>query len=137
MAYGDQEVKVTGSIVLYMYMSEKTDRVMWQVTDTTGVPILGRTQVKLMIYISYQKIHPLHGQSPVSQDSLKSTDYVHSLKTANCSLQSTKTAQSTDSLKTTSKLTRLPRKSTEQQPRPNQAQHMNLSLHKSHGTRVQ
>ena len=56
-----------------------------------------------MNYISYPKIHPPHGQSPVSQDSLKSTDYIHSLKTANHSLQSTKTAQSMDSLKTTPK----------------------------------
>ena len=86
-----------------MYMSEKTDRVIWQVTNTTGVPILDRTQAKLMNYISYPKIHPPHGQSPVSQDSLKSTDYVHSLKTANHSLQSTKTAQSMDSLKTAPK----------------------------------
>ena len=38
MPYGNQEVKVIGSIVLCMYMSEKTDRVIWQVTDTTGVP---------------------------------------------------------------------------------------------------
>ena len=45
--YGDQEVKVIGSIVLYMYMREKTDRVIWQVTDKMGVPILGRTQAKL------------------------------------------------------------------------------------------
>ena len=61
-------------------MSEKTDRVIWQVTDTTGVPILGRAQAKLMNYISYP------------------TDYVHSLKTTNHSQQSTKTAQSMDSL---------------------------------------
>ena len=53
-AYSDQEVKVIGLIVLYMYMSEKTDRVTWQVTNTTGVPILGRVQAKLMNYISYQ-----------------------------------------------------------------------------------
>ena len=86
-----------------MYASEKTDRVIWQVTDTTRVPILGRTQVKLMNYISHPKIHPPHRQSPVSQDSLKSTGYVHSLKTANHSLQSTNTVQSTDSLKTTPK----------------------------------
>ena len=33
---------VIGSIVLYMYMSEKTDKVIWQVTDTTGVPILSK-----------------------------------------------------------------------------------------------
>ena len=79
----------------------KNDRVIWQVTDTTGVPILGRTQTKLMNYISYPNIHPPQGQPPVSQDSLKSTDYVHSQKTTNCSLQSTKTVQSTDSLKTT------------------------------------
>ena len=39
---------VIGSIVLYMYMSEKTDRVIWQVTKMTGVPILGRIQAKLM-----------------------------------------------------------------------------------------
>ena len=56
-AYGDQEVKVIGSIVLYMYMSEKTDKVIWQVIDTTGVPILGRVQAKLMNYISYPEIH--------------------------------------------------------------------------------
>ena len=80
-----------GSIVLYMYTSEKTDRVIWQVTDTTGVPILGRAQAKLMNYISYLKIHPPQEQPPVSQDSLKSTDYIHSLKTTNHSLQSTKT----------------------------------------------
>ena len=102
-AYSDQEVKVIGSIVLYMYMSEKTDRVIWQVTDTMGAPILGRTQAKLMNYISYPEIHapPGQGQSPVSADSLKSTDYVHSLETTNNSLQSTKTVQSMDSLKTT------------------------------------
>ena len=86
-----------------MYTSEKTDRVIWQVTDTTGVPILGRAQAKLMSYISYLKVHPPQEQSPVSQDSLKSTDYIHSLKTTNHSLQSTKTAQSTNSLKTTPK----------------------------------
>ena len=57
----NQEVKVIGSIVLHRYISEKTDRVIWQVTDTTGVPILGRTQAKLMNYISYPKIHPPHG----------------------------------------------------------------------------
>ena len=84
-------------------MSEKTDRVLWQVTDTARVPILGRTQAKLMNYISCPEIHaPLgQGQSPVSMDSLKSTDYVHSLGTTNNSLQSTKTAQSMDSLKAT------------------------------------
>ena len=84
-----------------MYTSEKTDRVVWQVTDITGVPILGKVQAKLMNYISYPEIHAPQEQSPVSQDSLNSTDYVHSLKTTNHSLQSTKMAQSTDSLKTT------------------------------------
>ena len=61
-----------------MYMSEKTDRVIWQVTETTGVQILGRTQAKLMNYISYPEIHaPLaQEQTPVSTDSLKPTDYV-------------------------------------------------------------
>ena len=84
-------------------MSEKTDRIIWQVTDTMGVSILGRIQAKLRNYISYLEIHaPLgQGQSPVSIDSLKSTDYVHSLETTSNSLQSTKTVQSTDSLKTT------------------------------------
>ena len=41
-------------------------------------------------------------QSPVSADSLKSTDYIYSLETTNSSLQSEKTAQSMDSLKTIS-----------------------------------
>ena len=95
-AYGDQEVKVMGLIVLYLYMSEKTDRVIWQVTNTMGVPILGRTQAKLMNYISYPEINvpPGQEQSPVSTDSLKSTDYIYSL-------QSIKTSQSMGSLKTT------------------------------------
>ena len=92
-----------GSLVLYMYTSEKTDRVIWQFTDTTGVSILGRTQAKLMNYISYPKIHPPQGQSQVSQDSPKSADYVHSPKTTSHSLQSTKTVQSMDSLKTASR----------------------------------
>ena len=87
-----------------MYMSEKTDRVIWQVTDTMGVPILGRAQAKLMNYISYLEIYVPQEQSSVTQDSLKSTDYVHSLKTTNHSPQSTKTAQSTDSLETTPKM---------------------------------
>ena len=88
-----------------MYTSEKTDRVIWQVTDTTGVPILGEIQAKLMNFISYLKIHAPQEQeqSPVSQNSPKSADYVQSLKTTNHSLQSTKTAQSMDSLKTTPK----------------------------------
>ena len=59
-----------------MYMSEKTDKVIWQVTDTTRVPILGRVQAKLMNYISYPEIHA--PQSPVSTDSLRSGDYVQS-----------------------------------------------------------
>ena len=86
-----------------MYTSEKTDRVIWQVTKTTGVPILGRTQAKLMNYISYPKIHALKDQelSPVLTDSLKSTDYIYSLETTDSSLQSGKTVQSVDSLKTT------------------------------------
>ena len=56
----------------------------------------------LMNYISYPKIHAPagQGQSPVSTNSLKSTDYIHSLETMNSSLQSGKTAQSMDSLKT-------------------------------------
>ena len=87
--YGDQEVKVLGSIVLYMHTKEKTDRVTWQVTDTTGVPILGRTQAKLMNYISYPEIHaPPQQQSSVSQDSIKSMDHVHSLVTMQHTQQS-------------------------------------------------
>ena len=92
-----------GSITLYMYTSEKTDRIIWQVTNMTGVSILGRTQAKLMNYISYPEICAPKDQEqpPVSVSSLKSTDYVHSLETTDSSLQSGKTAQSTDSLKTT------------------------------------
>ena len=66
---------VLGSILLYMHTNEKADRVIWQVTDTTRVPILGRTQMKLMNYVSYPEIHaPQQQQSSVSQDSIKSTD---------------------------------------------------------------
>ena len=58
-----------------------------------------------MNYISYPEIcaPQEQEQSPVSQDSLKSADYIHSLKTTNHSLQSTKTTQSMDSLGTTPK----------------------------------
>ena len=72
-AYGDHEVKVFGSIVLYMHTKEKTDRVTWQVTDTMGVPILGRSRAKHMNYINYPEIHAPQKQPPVSQSSLKST----------------------------------------------------------------
>ena len=76
-----------------MYTSEKTDRVTWQVMNTAGVPILGRVQVKVMNYISYPEIHASKNQEhqPVSADSLKSTDYIHSLETMANSLQSKKT----------------------------------------------
>ena len=68
-----------------------------------GVPILGRTQAKLIKDISYPEVHTptSQEQSPVSADSLESTDYVYSLETTNSSLWSEKTAQSMDSLKTT------------------------------------
>ena len=60
-----------------MYTSEKTDRVIWQVTKTTGVPILGRTQAKLMNYITYPEIHAPKDQeqSPVSAVSSLQTMY--------------------------------------------------------------
>ena len=77
-------------------MSEKTDRVTWQVTSTTGVPILGRAQAKHMNYVSYPEIH-----APVLQNSLQSTDCIHSLKTTQYSLQSKKTALRGNSLQTT------------------------------------
>ena len=50
----------------------------------------------------YPEVHAPKSQeqSPVSADSLKSTGYVYSLETTNSSLQSGKTAQSMDSLKT-------------------------------------
>ena len=122
-----------------MYTSEKTNRVIWQVTKTTGVPILGRTQAKHMNYISYPEIHAPKDQeqSSVSVDSLKSTDYVYSLETMDSSLQS----ERLPSLQTVSRLhpqlTRLPKKSTELQPEQNQPQHIDLSLHKSPGARMQ
>ena len=92
-----------GSIVLYMYTSEKTDRAIWQVTNTMVVPILGRTQAKVINNISYPEVHAPKSQeqSPVSADSLRSTDYIYSLETTNSSLQSEKTTQFMDSLKTT------------------------------------
>ena len=74
-----------------MYTSEKTDIVVWQVTETTGVPILGRVQAKPMNYISY-----LDTCTPRTVSSLARQSQV-------CRLcpQSTKTAQSMDSLETT------------------------------------
>ena len=82
-----------------MYTSERTGRVIWQVTNTTGVPILGRIHAKLMNYISYLEVcEPKdQEQSPVSGHSLKSTDYVYSLETMDSSLQSGKTVQSMES----------------------------------------
>ena len=89
---GIQQPRSSGDWINSLIHVTRVNRliVIWQVTDTTGVPILGRAQAKLTNYISYLKIHPPQEQSPVSQDSLKSTDYVHSLKTTNHSLQSTK-----------------------------------------------
>ena len=109
--------------------------VIWQVTKTTGVPILGRTKAKH----GYPEIHAPKDQeqSSVSADSRKSTDYVYSLETMDGSLQSEKTAQSMDSLRIHPQLTRLPKKSTELQPEQNQPQHIDLSLHKSPGARMQ
>ena len=104
-----------------------------------GVPILGRAQAKLMKYINYPEIHAPKDQEhqPVSTNRLKSTDYVHSLETMGNSLQSKKTAVYGQVSRLHQQLTRLPRKSTELQPEQNQLQHMDLSLHKSHGARVQ
>ena len=101
-----------------MYTNENTDRVIWQVINTTGVPILGRTQAKLMNYISYPEVHAPKDQeqSPVSVDSLKSTDYAYSLEATDSSLQSGKTVQSTDSLKTTPTTDQTSQESTELQP---------------------
>ena len=53
------------------------------------------------------------------------------------SLQSKKTAQSIDSLKTAPTTKQAAQESTEMQPEPNQPQHMGLSLHKSHGAKMQ
>ena len=78
-------------------------RIIWQVTNTTRVPILGRTQAKIMNCISYPEIHAPQEQSSVSRNSLKSTDYIHSLETRSHNLQSMQTTQSTDSLEATSK----------------------------------
>ena len=68
-----------------------------------------------MNYISYPEICAPKNQeqSPVSVESLKSTDCVYSLETMDSSLQSGKTAQSMDSLKTTPTTDK---KSTELQP---------------------
>ena len=64
---------------------------------------MGRVQAKLMNYISYPEIQAPKDQEhqPVSANSLKSTDYIYSLETMGNSLQSKKTVQSMDSLKTT------------------------------------
>ena len=105
-AYGDQEVRVLGSIVLHMHTNENADRVIWQVTDTSGFPILGRTQVKLMNYISYPEIHAPQQQQPsISQDSIKSTDPKFGQKFDQSKFgQTVQTAQSMDSLQMKPKL---------------------------------
>ena len=55
-----------------------------------------------MNYISYPEVHAATNQEvSISVNSLKSTDYVYSLETTNSSLQSGKTVQSRESLKTT------------------------------------
>ena len=95
-----------------MHTKEKADRVIWQVTDTLGFPILGRTQAKLMNYISYLETHvPQQQQSSVSQDSIKSTDpkldwkFDWSNSTDRLKFgQTVQTTQSMDSLQTKPKL---------------------------------
>ena len=128
-----------GSIVLYMYTSEKTDRVTWQVTNTTGVPILGRVQAKLMNYVSYPEIHALKNQEhqPVPADSLKSTDYVHSLETMGDSLQSKKAAQSMDSLNTTPATKQAAQEEHRNATRAKSTTAHGPKFHKSHSAKVQ
>ena len=89
-----------------MHTNKKADRVIWQVTDTSGFPILGRTQAKLMNYISYPEIHTPQQQQPsVSQDSIKSTDPKFDWKFDQSRFSHTvQTAQSMDSLQTKPKL---------------------------------
>ena len=88
-----------------MHTSEKADRVIWQVTDTTGIPILGRTQAKLMNYINYPEIHaPQQQQSSVSRDSIKSTVPKFDWKFDWLKLgQTVQTTQSMNSLQTETK----------------------------------
>ena len=106
---------------------------------TTGVPILGTTQAKLMNYISYPEIHAPKDQtqSPVSANSLKSTGCVYSLETMDSNLQSGKTAQSMDSLKTTPTTDQTAQEEYRAATRAKSIQHMDLSLHKSTGARMQ
>ena len=122
-----------------MYTSEKTDRVTWQVTNTTRIPILGRVQAKLMNYISYPEIHAPENREhpPVSADSLKSTDYVHSLETMRDSLQSKKTAQSIDSLKTAPATEQAGQEKHRNATRAKSTTTHGPSLHKSHGAKMQ
>ena len=85
-----------------MYTSEKTQSHLAS-GEHDRSPNMGSVHAKLMNYISYPEIHAPKNQEhqPVSADSLKSRDYIHSLETTGDSLQSKKTAQSMDSLKTT------------------------------------
>ena len=145
-AYGDQEVRVLGSIVLHMHTNKKADRVIWQVTDTSGFPILGRTKAKLINYITYPEIHaPQQQQSSVSQDSIKSTDPKFNWKFNWSNLtdwskfgQTVQTAQSMDSLQTKPKLVRKFEQSKFDQTaqKEHQVLHMSQNLHKSLGVRI-
>ena len=84
-------------------MSEKTDRVIWQVTSHQHhwSPNIRQNSGKDNELYQLPEIHTPQEQSPVLQDSLKSTDYIHSLETLQHSLQFKKTAQSMDSLQST------------------------------------
>ena len=91
-----------GSIVLYMYTSEKTDSHLASHKHNRSPHPRQNPSKDHELYQLPRNTYPGQGQSPVPTDSLKSTDYVYSLETMNSSLQSAKTAQSMDSLKATS-----------------------------------
>ena len=59
-AYGGQSVHSLGSCVLHLYIKNKAFPTVFEVTDTSGLIILGRMQAKAMGYVQFPQIIEPH-----------------------------------------------------------------------------
>ena len=59
-AYGGQSVHSLGSCVLHLHIENKAFPTIFEVTDTSGPIILGRSQAKAMGYVQFPQIMKPH-----------------------------------------------------------------------------
>ena len=59
-AYGGQSVHSLGSCVLHLHIENKAFPTVFEVTNTSGLIILGRMQARAMGYVQYPRITKPH-----------------------------------------------------------------------------